>query len=45
MAYRFTDDEDQRELLKILRKFIEKEIILIRAEMMKQENSPVQILQ
>ena len=46
MAYKFTSNEDRLELLKIIRKFIEKEIVLIRAEMMmNQENRPGQILQ
>jgi len=44
MMYRFTDNEDLG-LLKIIKEFIEKELLLMRAEIMKQENSPDQILQ
>jgi|GEM_PF-3042980 len=44
MMYRFTDNEDLG-LLKIIKEFIEKELLLMRTEIMKQENGPDQILQ
>jgi hypothetical protein len=38
MANTNTDDKNHLELLKIIRKFIEKELVFVRAEMINQEN-------
>lgn len=44
MVYKLTDNQDLG-LLKIIKEFIEKELLPIQAEMMNQENGPDQILQ